>query len=221
MAGARTCEQCGAVFEPRREHARFCCPRCRLAWNREDTSGPYSADTALGWSLTAMGETTRRLTQAKATDWPQALAAISEAVWWVTIVDATMVRYHPEAYDRALDGLARAERQATEDTFAGLRFVRNQMGYYADPADFICPGNGTGDDRDALVARWTWKPIPETALGPVPPPRRAWEISRHQAYQAQLADHAVGDTFGRATSFLSQLSAIASPPGEASTPAGP
>ena len=29
---------------------------------------------------------------------------ISEAVWWVTIVDATLVRHHPEAYDGVLAG---------------------------------------------------------------------------------------------------------------------
>jgi hypothetical protein len=27
------------------------------------------------------------------------------------------------------------ERRATEDTFAGLRFVRNRMGDHVDPAD--------------------------------------------------------------------------------------
>jgi hypothetical protein len=31
VANTRACEQCGAVFAPRREHARFCGVRCRPA----------------------------------------------------------------------------------------------------------------------------------------------------------------------------------------------
>jgi hypothetical protein len=31
----RDCEQCGAVFTRRREHARFCSCSCRDSWNRE------------------------------------------------------------------------------------------------------------------------------------------------------------------------------------------
>jgi len=29
-----------------------------------------------------------------------------------------------------------------EETFAGLRFVSNQMGYHLDPADFLQPEEG-------------------------------------------------------------------------------
>jgi hypothetical protein len=43
----RTCEQCGTVFAPRREHARFCRPRCRVAWNREHTGDPQAEASAL------------------------------------------------------------------------------------------------------------------------------------------------------------------------------
>ena len=58
-------------------------------------------------------------------------------------------------------------------TLAGLRFVRNQMGYRADPADFICPQPIPSGAGDAPVAAWTWNPVP----GPVPPRGRSWEIS--------------------------------------------
>src|SRR5438874_753378 len=34
MADTKICEQCGTSFAPRREHARFCSARCRVAWNR-------------------------------------------------------------------------------------------------------------------------------------------------------------------------------------------
>ena len=51
--------------------------------------------SALQWSITAMSDTTERLARVNAGDRPQAFALIGEAVWWVTIVDATLVRYHP------------------------------------------------------------------------------------------------------------------------------
>src|SRR4051812_43847985 len=129
MAESRRCGQCGMAFEPRREHARFCSAACRVAWNREHTGGPGPGDTALGWSAAAMGDVARRLGEARGLDLPQALAVLSEAVWWVTMVDATVVRYHSGAYDRVLAGMDPGERSAAEGTLGGLRFVRNQMGY--------------------------------------------------------------------------------------------
>jgi hypothetical protein len=33
---------------------------------------------------------------------PRAFAVIGEAAWWVTVVDATLLRYHPEVYDAVL-----------------------------------------------------------------------------------------------------------------------
>ena len=221
MADVRDCEQCGTVFEPRREHERFCSARCRIAWNRANTSGQHSGDTALGWSVTAMVGTAQRLREAGTLDLPQALAVISEAVWWVTIVDATMIRYHPGAYDHALAALDPAARRAAEGTFAGLRFVRNWMGYHADPADFIQPQPAAGGTGDAPVAAWTWKQVPVPALAPVPPRGRTWEISRYQQYRAQLAGQPVGQTIGRATAFLTHVYAASRSAGDASTLAAP
>jgi hypothetical protein len=34
MEDSRACAQCGTVFEPRREHARFCSSLYRVIWNR-------------------------------------------------------------------------------------------------------------------------------------------------------------------------------------------
>ena len=159
MADTRRCERCGKEFEPKREHARFCSARCRVAWNREnwnqvnkvqqkwgsenwadEARGPRNTGTsALSWALTAMRDTTGRLGRVRPGDRAQAFAVIGEAVWWVTIVDATLFRYYPDDYDTALAGLSAQDRQAVEATFAGLRFVRNRMGYHADHADFIQP----------------------------------------------------------------------------------
>lgn len=145
---------------------------------RNQAPGWQIGETALGCSVTAMAETVQRLSSAAAMDLPQALAVISEAVWWVTIVEATMIRYHRGAYDHALAALDPAARQAAQATFAGLRFVRSQMGYRADPADFIQPQPVQGGTEYAPVAKWIWKRVPAPELEAVPRPGRGWEISR-------------------------------------------
>jgi hypothetical protein len=111
-------------------------------------------------------------------DLPQALAVVSEAVWWVTMVDATVVRYQHDAYDRVLAGLDPAGRRRAEGTLGGLRFVRNWMGYHADPADFIAPQQAAGGG-DLPVAEWTWVAVPAPAAGPAPRSRE-WEMSRYR-----------------------------------------
>lgn len=203
VADYRECALCGTGFVPRREHARFCSAKCRITWNRENVGGPDSSEGALGWSVVAMQETTGRLLRARAWDKRQAFSLISEAVWWVTMVDATLVRYHPDTYSALLDGRDPVEREAIENTFGGLRFVRNQMGYEADHDDFIQPqvnDSGGGCDR---VAAWTWKPVGEPVVTSLSVRGQEWEMARYRAYQAQLAGHHVGDTFSRAATFLS------------------
>ena len=138
----------------------------------------------------------------RAGDRPRAFAVISEAVWWVTIVDATLVRHHPDAYDSVLAGQPAAERQLTEGILAGLRFVRNKIGDEADLAEFIEPGDAGPGAGEGRIRGWTWKPVPVPALGSLPQRAQAWEMTRYQAYQAQLAGHAIGTIFGRAAEFL-------------------
>jgi hypothetical protein len=48
-------------------------------------------------------------------------------------------------------------------------------------------------------------------------PAKAWELTRYQAYQAQLADHTVGETFTRAASFLTLTAAQAAADTDTST----
>lgn len=147
MTDTRTCEQCGTAFVPRREHARFCSARCRVAWNREIPSHQAAEMSPLDWAVTAMQDAIGQLSSVQVRDSEGVLAVISEAVWRVTIVDATLVRYYPAAYDNALRCRASAERRPIEDTLAGLRFVRNQMGHYADRVDFICSEPSRGRQR--------------------------------------------------------------------------
>jgi hypothetical protein len=207
MPGVRNCEQCGTEFEPRREHARFCSALCCITWNRKHTGDQLNGDTSLDWSASAMNDTTRRLCNAGAMNLPRALAVISEAVWWVTLVDATVVRYHPAAYDRALAILDPAERKVTEGTFAGLQFVRNWMGYHVDPADFIQPEQDT-ITGDAPVAAWRWRQVPAPDPTSLQPLRSSWENIRYLNYRVYLAERAVGETISRAATFLTQLAPV-------------
>jgi hypothetical protein len=208
VAGTRNCEQCGTVFAPRREHARFCSAPCRAAWNGAKTGDPPAEMSALRWSITAMRDATERLTTVRASDQRRAFAAIGDAVWWVTIVDGTLVRHHPDVYDGMLAAQAAAERRLIEGTLAGLRFVRNQMGYQLVHADFIRPeGSRRADDR---ITDWKWRSAPEPKLPSLPPGGQAWELTRYRAYQAQLAGHALTEIFGRATAFLDPTAVKAS-----------
>ena len=202
VADTRNCQQCGAVFAPRREHARFCSARCRVAWSRESKFDPTVQMSALEWSITAMRDVTDRLPRVRGWDQPRAFAVIGEAVWWVTIVDATLVRHHPENYDQVMADQTAAQRRLIEETLAGLRFVRNRMGHEVDHVDFINPGTSRSGPGNPGIMAWTWKPVPRPALGSLSPRGRAWEMTRYRAYQAQLADHTIAETFGRATAFL-------------------
>jgi hypothetical protein len=180
-----------------------------VAWNRENTSERMAEASALDWSVTAMRDVTGRLVRLRARARPRAFALISEAVWWVTIVDGTLLRYDPEAYDGVLAGHALPDRRLIEGTFAGLRFVRNQMGQDVDHVDFIHPEASHSGHRDGPITSWTWTSVPEPALASLPPYRRAWEMSRYQAYEAHLAGRTVGEVFGRAVPFLELVAARA------------
>jgi hypothetical protein len=202
MAETRDCEQCGTSFVPRREHARFCSPGCRAAWNREHAGDLRAGTSALRWSITAMSDTARRLSQVAVWDRARAYAAIGEAVWWITIVDATLVRHHLDAYDDAVASQTPAARQLVEQTLAGLRFVRNRIGDEADLAEFIERSGSGPDTGEGPITGWIWKPVPEPKLASLSPRAQSWERSRYQAYQVQLAGHTIGETFAQAAAFL-------------------
>jgi hypothetical protein len=202
MGTARGCEQCGTSFVPRREHARFCSAECRIAWNRENRADPVAEINALAWSITAMKDATERIGRVRASDQQRAFAMVSEAVWWVTIVDATLVRYYPDVYDQVLAQQPAHERLPIEETLGGLRFVRNQMGREVEQADFIRPvASGSGAD-DGSVASWTWRPLPQPSCESLSPDGKEWELTRYQAYRSQLAGREVGAAFSRAAAFL-------------------
>lgn len=203
----RDCEQCGTGFVPQREHARFCSAECRAAWNGEHLGDPAVEASALTWSLAAMSEATARLPAVRIWDLPQAFAAIGEAVWWITMVDATLMRHHQGVYYAVMAAHAPAERRLIEETMAGFRFVRNWSSREAGISDVIATSAG-----GRRVTRWTWKPVQEPALPWLPPRAQAWELTRYRGYQARLAGQTLGTTFGRAAAFLTLAGAEASSP---------
>ncbi len=203
VADNRRCDQCGDVFTPRREHARFCTARCRVIWNRQHADDlPAHADT-LEWSIAAMWQATERLGDVPGCDPQDGYAIISEAVWWVTMVDATLVRYRADTYGELLASLSASDREVTEDTFGGLRYVRNRMAY-DDLSSFIEPVNllARAGDAAGTVGNWTWVAVHAPVVPALTARGQQWEMSRYRSYQAQLAGRPVGQTFDRATAFL-------------------
>jgi hypothetical protein len=174
-----------------------------MAWNR-DRNGVAAAPTvAIGWSVTAMTEAARRLALAGTWDLPRLAAAVSETVWWVTLVDATLVRYHPRDYETALASKT-VRRQKTEETLEGLRYVRNQLGKSADPATLVRPAAS-----EEHATTWTWQLLPEPDLAGLGPRARRWELSRYRAYQARLAGRDIPRTLTCCAEFLSHAAGLA------------
>jgi hypothetical protein len=198
VADVRECAQCGTPFTPQREHARFCSPRCRMAWNREHAGVAAAPAVAIDWSVIAMTEAAGRLAVAGSWDLHRVAAAVAETVWWVTLVDATLVRYHLRDYEKALADKD-VRRRKTEGTLAGLRYVRNQLGKSVDPAEFVRPAGEYGADDG-----WAWHPLPEPGLETLAPRARQWELNRYHAYQERLAERDIARTFARCTEFLGQ-----------------
>ena len=134
----RGCGQCGKVFAPRREHARFCSPECRVNWNHDHLTDAVAEERALEWSLAGMQDVVEQLAMDRPAD-QAAAGAVAEAVWWVTIIDARLIRQYMDIYDAVLAAHPAAQHPMIEGTLAGLRFVRNQMGADLHQAGFIEP----------------------------------------------------------------------------------
>ncbi len=205
----RCCVQCSAVFTPRREHARFCSPGCRVSWNRDHLTDAAAEERALEWSLTGMDDVIERLSMYRPADQLAASGAVAEAVWWVTIIDARMIRQYMDVYDAVLAAHVPAQHPMIEGTLAGLRFVRNQMGEDIQQAGFIEPP-ADAEDGETVTAAWRWAHLPEPGLAALPDHMQPWEMTRYQAYEDWLAGNSMGRVFQRAGDFLNLAAAAAS-----------
>jgi hypothetical protein len=169
-----------------------------MAWNEARVGIAAAPAVAIDWSVTAMTETTTRFEWAGSWTLSRAASAINETVWWVTLLDATLVRYHAHDYENTLAALGPAKRRQIEETLTGLRYVRNLLGRSVDAATLISPA-GSG------APSWTWTPLAEPAAAAGQSERnRDWEMSRYRAYQARLAGHDVSRSFTRCAAFLEQ-----------------
>jgi hypothetical protein len=198
---ARGCTQCGRVFAPRREHARFCSPGCRISWNRDHLTDAVAEERALEWSLAGMCDVIERLGVHQPADQAAAFEAVGEAVWWVTIIDARLIRQYMDIYDAILAAYPQAQHPVIEGTLTGLRFVRNQLSEDWPQAAFIEPP-ARGGDGAAMTAAWRWAHLPEPELAAMPAHIQPWETTRYQAYEDWLAGNTVGRVFQQAADFL-------------------
>jgi hypothetical protein len=197
---SRGCAQCGTVFAPRREHARFCSPACRVGWNRDHLTDAAAEERALEWSLTGMQDVIEQLDLDQPADGGAAFSTAAEAVWWTTMIDARLIRQYMDLYDSVLNTHVLAHQPMIEGTLAGLRFVRNQMS--ANPQRcFIGPPAGL-DNGVAVTAAWRWTHQPEPQLSGMPAHMRPWVMTRYQAYEQWLAGDSVGRVFQRTAGFL-------------------
>jgi hypothetical protein len=178
-----------------------------VAWNRAQHNDLTHEVSALQWAVTAMADAVDRLADMRALDRPRSFTAIGEAVWWVTIVDATLVRHYPDPYDQVTADQPVAERRQVEAILAGLRFIRNRLGLDQDLADFICTESGLASD--AGICSWAWRVVGPPQLDSFNARGQEWEMARYQAYSSHLAGRSICDSFARAAAFLEQVTAQA------------
>jgi hypothetical protein len=212
VTDTRVCAQCAAVFTPRREHARFCSAGCRLIWHRDRTGDPIAGDSVLQWSVPSMTQAIRALTTVTAHDLTAGYAAISDAVWAVTMVDAAMVRRHPGIYDEVLASEVIPDRRLLEETLGGLRFVRNWIPDHAAVARFIGPAHDARADDEGAAAQtgvtdWLWQPVSKPGSARHRGRAQVWELARYDAYRVRLAGRPVAASFDLAEAFLLRTAA--------------
>jgi hypothetical protein len=97
--------------------------------------------------------------------------------------------------------LPAGQQEEIEQTLAGLRFVRNQMGIHLDPDEFIrVTGRASGDGEPEVTL--TWNALTPPTAGSLSPSGQEWERGRYLAYQERLAGQGVARAFTLAARFL-------------------
>ncbi len=155
--------------------------------------------------MPAISEAVRALRQPLLTQQWVGFAALGDAVWAVTMVDAALVRYHSVTYDQALLARSATDRRLIEQSLAGLRFVRNRIAARTAVADLVDPGEPDADGTASPVVDWMWNSV----MAATTSEPRPWEIARYEAYQTRLAGRAVGEVFERSETFLQDTAAMA------------
>lgn len=149
----------------------------------------------------AMNDATDRVNKIAASDMPRAIAAIGEAVWWITIVNDTLRHDHRTPYDQT----ATLTSPDPTDTIKGLRSVRNRIGHRVDLIDFIQPVATRDWSADGRITAGAWKPAPPPEQGDRTDRQYRHELELHQAYESALAGQNIWQPFMRATGFFGQV----------------
>jgi hypothetical protein len=174
-----------------------------MAWNDEHAGVAAAPPAAIDWSVAAMSEAAQRLSSPDSRDLPHLADAVADAVWWVTLVDATLVRYHPQNYESTLGAAAPGGGRPSRPSRDG-RYVRNQLGRSVNPADLITPAAAEGT-RPA----WTWRSLPQPDISGLGSRARRWELSRYNAYQARLAGRDITVALAWCAEFLALAARLA------------
>jgi hypothetical protein len=160
--------------------------------------------TAVGWSVEAMISAADRVSMIPANQPAKAFAAFAEALWWITVVNDSLVNRFPDAYVAA----AKLWPPGVKDTVAGLRSVRHRIAHEVDLVEFFQPVASEfpylGIERG--ITAWTWKSVP--------PPTRTFQrdVEGHQAYERAVAGQNVVGVFSYALSFFRQVLSLAQSP---------
>ena len=172
-----------------------------MAWNRDHLTDAVAEERALEWSLAGMHDVIEWLAGHQPADEATAFEAVGEAVWWVTIIDARLIRQYMDLYDAVLAAHPQVQHPVIEGTLTGLRYVRNQLGEDHRPGRFIEPP-APGAPAETVTAAWRWVQLPEPGLTELLVHGQPWELTRYQAYEQWLAGNSVGQVFQRAGDFL-------------------
>jgi hypothetical protein len=161
---------------------------------------PYRPTIAIGWSIESMNRAADRVNMVPPHDAVGAFAAIGETLWWVTLVNDTLRRRHPDAYDHALN----LQTPRVQDVIEGLRSIRHRLGHEVDLVEIIelvaARPDVYGDGR---VTAWRWRAVP--------PPTRSdgRDLKGYAAYQFAVEGRNIVDTFTQALCFLRQAGVLA------------
>ena len=173
-----------------------------MTWNDEHAGVAAAPAAAIDWSVTAMTEAARRLSSPGPRDLPRLADAIADAVWWVTLVDATLVRYHPRNYETTLGPQRPAARDRADPRRAAVRPQPARQVRRPRRPDHAGRSRGHPARLDMAV---TAQPD-VSGLGSR---ARQWELSRYHAYQARLAGRDVTAAFAWCAEFLALAARLA------------
>ena len=188
MTETRKCEQCGTLFAPRREHARFCSARCRVAWNRQHAGDPpdrgerarldhyrdagHDRPAAAGPGLGPAARLTPRSAR------PCGGSPWSTPPWCATTRTSTTPCWRATTRPSARSSRARSAGCGSCGTGWAITSTTPTSSSRSAPP---------GAPARARSRPGRWRSLPEPVLAGLPARGQEWEMTRYREYQARLA----------------------------------